>query len=177
MIFIGGKDDREALAYASRVAQHSGVNLTVIRFLVDTTAESSRLVGYRIILPDQEEEMQLDDECFAEFYEKHVIGGRIAYTEKHLANASETFSILKSFEGQYSLVIVGREGGVNSILTRGMNDWQQCPELGPIGDVLSGPDFAVTVSVLIIQQHRLKGEIDGLDEDFSVMSYKNNIRD
>ncbi|XP_058762844.1 cation/H(+) antiporter 28-like [Vicia villosa] len=178
VIFIGGKDDREALAYASRVAQHPGVNLTVIRFLVDTTAESSRLVGYRIILPEQEEEMQLDDECFAEFYEKHVIGGRIAYTEKHLANASETFSILKSFEGQYSLVIVGREGGVNSILTRGMNDWQQCPELGPIGDVLSGPDFAVTVSVLIIQQHRLKGEIDGLDEDFSVMSYnKNNIRD
>lgn len=174
VIFIGGKDDREALAYTSRVARHPGVNLTVIRFLVDTTAESSRLVGYRIILPDQEEEMQLDDECFAEFYEKHVIGGRIAYTEKHLANASETFSILKSFEGQYSLVIVGREGGVNSILTRGMNDWQQCPELGPIGDVLSGPDFAVTLSVLIIQQHRLKGEIDGLDEDFSVMSYNNN---
>ena len=171
VIFIGGKDDREALAYASRVARHPGVKLTVLRFLVDTSAESSRLVGYRIILPDQEKEMQLDDECFAEFYEKHVIGGRIAYMEKHLANAAETFSILRSFEGQYSLVIVGREGGVNSILTRGMNDWQQCPELGPIGDVLSGPDFSTTVSVLVIQQHRLKGEIDGLDEDFSVMSY------
>jgi hypothetical protein len=173
VIFIGGKDDREALAYASRVARHPGVKLTVIRFLVDTSAESSRLAGYRIILPDQEKEMQLDDECFAEFYEKHVIGGKIAYMEKHLANAAETFSILKSFEGQYSLVILGREGGVNSILTRGMNDWQQCPELGPIGDVLSGPDFSRTVSVLIIQQHRIKGEIDGLAEDFSIMSYNN----
>lgn len=89
--------------------------------------------------------------------------------EKHLANASETFSTLRSFEGQYSLVIVGREGGMNSILTRGMNDWQQCPELGPIGDVLSGSDFSTTLSVLIIQQHRLKGEIDGLDEDFSMI--------
>ncbi|MCI17538.1 cation/H(+) antiporter 28-like, partial [Trifolium medium] len=103
VIFIGGKDDREALAYASRVSRHPGVKLSVLRFLVDTSAESSRLAGYRIILPDQEKEMQLDDECFAEFYEKHVIGGKIAYTEKHLANAAETFSILKSFEGQYSL--------------------------------------------------------------------------
>ncbi|KAL2330775.1 hypothetical protein Fmac_018356 [Flemingia macrophylla] len=167
VIFIGGKDDREALAYASRVAQHPKVNLTVLRFLVDSSIESSTL--YRIILPEQEKEMQLDDECFTQFYERHVLGGRISYTEKHLANAAETFSTLKSFEGQYSLVIVGREGGMNSILTKGMNDWQQCPELGPIGDVLSGSDFSSTISVLIIQQHRLKGEIDGLDEDFSII--------
>ncbi|RDX60755.1 Cation/H(+) antiporter 28, partial [Mucuna pruriens] len=159
VIFIGGKDDREALAYASRVAQHPQVKLTVIRFLVDSSVvESSRL--YMIILPEQEKEMKLDDECFTQFYERHVIGGRISYMEKHLANAAETFSTLKSFEGQYSLVIVGREGGMNSILTRGMNDWQQCPELGPIGDVLSGTDFSMTLSVLIIQQHRLRGEID-----------------
>ncbi|KAK7401273.1 hypothetical protein VNO78_12629 [Psophocarpus tetragonolobus] len=167
VIFIGGKDDREALAYASRVSRHPKVKLTVIRFLEDSSVDSSTL--YRIILPEQEQEKQMDDECFTEFYEKHVIGGRISYMEKHLANAAETFSTLRSFEGLYSLVIVGREGGMNSILTRGMNDWQQCPELGPIGDVLSGSDFSVTLSVLIIQQHRLKGEIDGLDDDFSVI--------
>ncbi|CAL0304363.1 unnamed protein product [Lupinus luteus] len=168
-IFIGGKDDREALVYGSRVAQHPGVKLTVIRLLVDSSAEASRLADCRVSLPEQEEEMVLDDECFAQFYEKHIVGGRIAYTEKHLANAAETFSTLRSFEGQYSLVIVGREGGVNSILTKGMNDWQQCPELGPVGDVLSGPDFSMTVSVLIIRQHRIKGELDGLDEEFSIM--------
>ncbi|CAJ1958911.1 unnamed protein product [Sphenostylis stenocarpa] len=167
VIFIGGKDDREALAYASRVAQHARVKLTVIRFLVDSSVESSAL--YRVILPEQEKEMKLDDECFTQFYERHVLGGRISYMEKYLANATETFATLRSFEGQYSLVIVGREGGMNSVLTRGMNDWQQCPELGPIGDVLSGTDFSMTVSVLIIQQHRLKGEIDGLDEDFSII--------
>ncbi|KAK7404250.1 hypothetical protein VNO78_04980 [Psophocarpus tetragonolobus] len=169
VIFIGGRDDREALAYVGRVAWHPGVKVTVIRLLVDTSAESSRLAAYRVSLPEQEEEMGLDDECFAQFYEKYIVGGRISYTEKHLANASETFSTLRSFEGQYSLVIVGREGGVNSILTKGMNDWQQCPELGPIGDVLSGPDFSTSVSVLIIQQHKLRGELDGLDEDFSIM--------
>ncbi|CAJ1934249.1 unnamed protein product [Sphenostylis stenocarpa] len=168
-VFIGGKDDREALAYVGRVAWHRGVKVTVIRFLVDTSAESSRLAAYRVSLPEQEEEMGLDDECFAQFYEQHIVGGRISYLEMHLANASETFSTLRSFEGKYSLVIVGREGGANSVLTKGMNDWQQCPELGPIGDVLSGPDFSKSVSVLIIQQHKLRGELDGLDEDFSIM--------
>ena len=168
-IFIGGRDDREALCYVGRVAWHQGVKVTVIRFLVDTSAESSRLAAYRVSLPEKGEEMGLDDECFAQFYEQHIVGGRITYLEKHLANAAETFSTLRSFEGEYSLVIVGREGGANSILTKGMNDWQQCPELGPIGDVLSGPDFSKSVSVLIIQQHKLRGELDGLDEDFTIM--------
>ncbi|KAL2329336.1 hypothetical protein Fmac_022763 [Flemingia macrophylla] len=168
-IFIGGKDDREVLAYVGRVAWHSGVKVTVIRFLVDTSAESSRLAAYRVSLPEQEEEMGLDDECFAQFYEKHVVVGRIQYMEKHLSSAGETFATLRSLEGQYSLVVVGRDGGINSVLTKGMNDWQQCPELGPIGDVLSGPDFSTSVSVLIIQQHKLRGELDGLDEDFSIM--------
>ncbi|XLS84733.1 hypothetical protein HN51_034899 [Arachis hypogaea] len=78
---------------------------------------------------------------------KHINGGRISYLEKHLASAAETFTTLRSFEGQYSLVIVGKEGGVNSILTKGMDDWQQYPVLEAIGDVLSGPDFTMTVSV------------------------------
>lgn len=170
VIFVGGKDDREALAYAGRLAQHPGVKLTVLRLLVESGSENPQPSGHHgVNISDQEAEVGLDDECFAQFYEQHIVGGRIAYMEKHLTNSAETFSVLKSFEGMYSLVIVGREGGVNSVLTKGMNDWQQCPELGPIGDVLSGPDFSLTVSVLVMQQHKLKGEIDGLDDDFTVM--------
>ncbi|XP_022991854.1 cation/H(+) antiporter 28-like [Cucurbita maxima] len=171
VIFIGGKDDREALAYAGRVARHPGVKLSVIRFLVDADAENAarRAGTYRISVAEQEEEMRQDDECFAYFYERHVAGGHVAYVEKHMASSAETYSTLKSLEGQYTLVIVGRGGGVNSVLTYGMNDWQQCPELGPIGDVLSGSEFSAKTSVLIVHQHNLKGELDGLDDDFSIM--------
>ncbi|XP_010068968.2 cation/H(+) antiporter 28 [Eucalyptus grandis] len=171
VIFIGGKDDREALAYAGRVAWHAGVKLTVIRFLVQTDEDisSRRASNYRYNAAEQEQEMKLDDEFFANFYEKHVAGGPVAYSEKHLANSAETFSTLKSLEGQYSLIIVGRGGRVNSVLTVGMNDLEQCPELGPIGDVLSGSDFSISTSILIIQQPNLRGELEGLDEDFSIM--------
>jgi hypothetical protein len=171
VIFFGGKDDREALAYAGRVARHPGVKLTVIRFLLYSDSEnaSRRAGNYRKNAAGQEEEMKLDDECFAQFYERHIAGGHVSYNEKHVANSAETYATLRSLEGQYGLIIVGRGGRVNSILTIGMNDWQQCPELGPIGDVLSGSDSSHTTSVLIIQQHSLKGELDGVDDEFSMM--------
>lgn len=172
VIFIGGRDDREALAYAGHVAQHPSVKLTVIRLVVDTNSEnaSRRAGNYRINIVEQEEETGLDNECFATFYERHVGTGQVAYMEKHLANSAETYSTLRSFnEENYSLIIVGRGERVNSVLTVGMNDWQQCPELGPIGDVLSGPDFSLWTSILIIQHYHLKGELEGLDDDFTIM--------
>ncbi|XP_060180826.1 cation/H(+) antiporter 28 [Lycium barbarum] len=171
VIFIGGKDDREALVYAGRVARHPGVKLTVIRFLVEAAGDSvsSRIGRAKSNTTEHLEEMKIDDECFAEFYDKHVAGGRVAYVEKYLVNSGQTFSTLRSLEGQYGLFIVGRGGRVNSVLTVGMSDWEECPELGPIGDILSASDFSVTASVLIIQQHSLKGELDGLHDEFSIM--------
>ncbi|KAE8672143.1 Cation/H(+) antiporter 28 [Hibiscus syriacus] len=170
IIFIGGKDDREALSFAGQVAWHPGVELTVIRFLLDKNSENMprRLINLTNIA-EEEAEMKLDDESFTEFYEKYVAGGTVAYMEKHLANSSETYTTLRSLKGQYMLIIVGQGGRVNSILTLGLNDWQECPELGSIGDVLSGSGFECESSVLIIQQHRLKGQIDGLNDDFSIM--------
>ncbi|KAK6135565.1 hypothetical protein DH2020_030673 [Rehmannia glutinosa] len=171
VIFIGGKDDREALAYAGRVARHPGVKLTVIRFLLEATGDSvsSIITIAKSNTSEHQEEMKVDDECFADFYDRHVAGGHVAYMEKYLVNSGQTFSTLRSLEGQYGLFIVGRGGRVNSVLTVGMNDWEECPELGPIGDILSASDFSVTTSVLIIQQHSLKGELDGLQDEFSIM--------
>ncbi|KAL9176724.1 hypothetical protein ABFS82_01G014600 [Erythranthe guttata] len=171
VIFIGGKDDREALAYAGRVARHPGVKLTVIRFLLEATGDSmsSIITIAKSNTTEHLEEMKVDDECFADFYDRHVAGGQVAYMEKYLVNSGQTFSTLRSLEGQYGLFIVGRGGRVNSILTVGMNDWEECPELGPIGDILSASDFSTTASVLVIQQHSLKGELDGLQDEFSIM--------
>ncbi|XP_019182141.1 PREDICTED: cation/H(+) antiporter 28-like [Ipomoea nil] len=171
VIFIGGKDDREALSYVGRVARHPGVKLTVIRFLLEAGEDSvaARISKAKANTAEHQEEMKLDDECFAKFYDRHVAGGRVAYREKYLVNSGQTFSTLRSLEGQYELFIVGRGGRVNSVLTVGMNDWEECPELGLIGDILSASDYSVATSVLIIQQHSFKGEIDGLQEEFSIM--------
>ncbi|CAB41328.1 putative protein [Arabidopsis thaliana] len=174
IIFIGGRDDREALAFAAQVARHPAVKLKVIRFLEDKSSQNAQKrssILNRASVVDQEEEMKLDDECFAEFYERYIAGGgRVSYMEKHLTNSSETFTALKSLDGEYGLVIVGRGGGrASSGLTTGLNDWQQCPELGPIGDVLSGSDFSHNTSMLIIQQQRTRGQLEGLHDDFTIL--------
>ncbi|KAJ4849983.1 hypothetical protein Tsubulata_004878, partial [Turnera subulata] len=171
VIFIGGRDDRESLAYASLVAKHQRVKLTVIRFLLDDNAdnEASRSINnYRVNVAAQEADMKLDDECFADFYERYIAIGHVAYREKHLANSAETYTTLRTLDEDYKLIIVGQGmGSVNTVLTAGLSDWQQYPELGPIGDVLSGSDFSPTSSILIIQQHYFRGDLDGMDDEFS----------
>ncbi|KAF8403795.1 hypothetical protein HHK36_011901 [Tetracentron sinense] len=171
VIFIGGKDDREALAYAGRIAGHPGINLTAIRFLLDSNADngSIRARSTRHAISEQEEEMKLDDECFAEFYERFLADGRVTYVEKYVVNAAETVSTLRTLEGLYALFVVGRGHRVDSILTAGMSDWEECPELGPVGGILAASDFSVMASVLIIQQHSPKGDLHGLDDEFSVI--------
>ncbi|XP_058073725.1 cation/H(+) antiporter 28 [Magnolia sinica] len=172
VIFIGGCDDREALAYASRLADHPGVKLTVIRFLTEAGAESSTVGTSGRILTDIQElekEMSIDDECFANFYERNVADGRAGYVEKYVVNGAETVATLRALEGLYSLFIVGRGGKDGSALTAGMGEWVECPELGPVGDTLAASDFSVTASVLIIKQHNpTKEEEDELDDEFSV---------
>ena len=34
-----------------------------------------------------------------------------------------------------------------------MADWIECPELGPIGDLLASKDFQTTASVLVVQSY------------------------
>ncbi|KAI3878830.1 hypothetical protein MKX03_013970 [Papaver bracteatum] len=170
VVFIGGRDDREALHYASRIAQHPCINLTAVRFLEETNINKSSTKKarkkLRSVINMEEEERKLDDECFTEFYEKSLSQGKIGYLEKHVIDAKGTVSTLKSFEEHYALFIVGRGGRVNSILTAGMSSWEECPDLGPIGEILADSDFSLSASVLVIQQHCL----DGLEKEFTVMS-------
>lgn len=162
MIFVGGSDDREALFYAGRMAQHPGVQVTAIRFLHDAGGGGGG---------GQEAEMRVDDACFAEFYQRHVAGrgGGVAYVEKYVANGAETVAALRAMEPLYDLFVVGRGGIRSAAMTSGMSDWEECPELGPIGDILSSSDASASASVLVLQQHVTKGPLPASDPDFAIM--------
>ncbi|MCL7040615.1 hypothetical protein MKW94_000837 [Papaver nudicaule] len=157
VLFIGGKDDREALAYASQITQHPAVNLTAVRFLQDEEKALSRAKRKTDHAKAQDEkEMNLDNEYFTNFYEKQVALRKVGYLEKHVGNGKEIVSILKSLENQHSLFIVGRGGRgsrVTSFLESGVSDSEESPDLGPIGEILADSDFSTTASVLVIQQH------------------------
>ncbi|PKA61347.1 Cation/H(+) antiporter 28 [Apostasia shenzhenica] len=169
VVFIGGADDREALAYAGRMADHPGVRMMVLRFLPDSTAKGKESGPGRRVLAAvgrQEMEMKADDEYFTEFYDRFIASGGAGYMEKHVGSGAETVATLRALEGQYQLFIVGRGKDRDSVLTAGMSEWAECPEIGPIGDILASSDFSATASVLVIQQHNISQSLNVIDDEF-----------
>ncbi|XP_022714571.1 cation/H(+) antiporter 15-like [Durio zibethinus] len=149
MVFLGGADDCEALAYAWRMAKHPEVSLTVIRLLemdsVDLKGSIKSSSSYLDKL------RQIDDDYINEF--RLQTGGEelIVYEEKILQNGEELVVTLKEIENKFDLFIVGRGEGIHSPLTTELLNWVDCPELGVIGDLLATSETA-RGSVLVVQQ-------------------------
>ncbi|KAI3938425.1 hypothetical protein MKW98_015324 [Papaver atlanticum] len=162
-LFFGGPDDREALAYSCLMARHPDVKLTVFKFLPSTRKE----LQARINMESNEEEDEVlmeimthvtekdaDEAFLANFYNRYVTSKDVNYVEKYVENGSETMVVLSAMKDNYSLFIVGKGGRGLSPLTTGMSDWEECPELGVVGDVLASSDMVMSASVLVIQQHK-----------------------
>lgn len=163
VLFFGGPDDREALAYAWRMCEHPGINLTVMRFIpgenvIETTTGDAarRTQSGREILTvstDNDREKQADEDYINEFRARTMNDPSVLYTEKVVNHGEETVAAIRSIDAIHDLFIVGRGQGVISPLTAGLTDWSECPELGAIGDLLASSDFAAAYSVLVLQQY------------------------
>ncbi|KAI8536904.1 hypothetical protein RHMOL_Rhmol10G0293100 [Rhododendron molle] len=172
-LFFGGPDDREALGFSRRLSMHHHINLTIIRFLA--AADRDRNVGLNVAhnkeeeedvlmmsvcSSDRETESEADTAILTEFYNRYVTSGQVGYVEKYVETGAETASALRDMADMYSLFIVGKGGRGHSPLTTGMSDWEECPELGTVGDLLGSSDFDLSGSVLVIQQHRISSSDD-----------------
>ncbi|XP_073285589.1 cation/H(+) antiporter 15-like [Primulina huaijiensis] len=161
VLFFGGADDREALAYAWRMCEHPRISLTVMRFLPgDSTMESTQerrpnQTGRQIltVVTDNDREKQLDEDYINEFRARTMNDSSVVYTEKVVNHGEETVAAIRSIDTIHDLFIVGRGQGMASSVTAGLTDWSECPELGAIGDLLASSDFAATYSVLVVQQY------------------------
>ena len=113
--------------------------------------------------------MQVDDKFFAEFYRKHVAGGGgrgMGYLEKHVADGAELVAVLRDLQSEYRLFVVGRGRDRSLVLTEGLDEWAECLEQGPVGDILASSDFSPTASVLIVQQYDAKKHYKVIDDEF-----------
>ncbi|XVF10488.1 hypothetical protein REPUB_Repub07fG0187400 [Reevesia pubescens] len=147
VLFFGGHDDREALAYGARMAEHPGISLNVIRFLVEpetigeiAAVDMQENSGFKTMSPDEE---------FLSQFKKISKDDSVRYEEKAVRNVTETIAAIRE-AGRCNLFLVGRmpDGELALALKR-----SECPELGPVGTLLISPDFSTTASVLVIQQY------------------------
>ncbi|KAI0510895.1 hypothetical protein KFK09_011506 [Dendrobium nobile] len=146
VLFFGGPDDREALDYGVRMAEHPGISLVVLRFLQQDLADAD------------------DEESLAYFQSKKSSG---RYEEVADLGTVQVAEAIKA-AGRFNLFIVGRRARVAVALV----ERTDCPELGPVGSYLVSPEFSTAASVLVMQRYDPKVEAeDLLGEDCAVQVY------
>ncbi|CAL9105570.1 unnamed protein product [Musa acuminata var. zebrina] len=138
--FLGGPDDREALAYGARMAEHANVELTVVRFLPPKEWR------------EQGRDEIIDDRMLMQFLRDRVDGHRVVYREEVVKDGEKTMEVIRETSPHFSLLIVGRRAEKESPLTAAMSMWSEYPELGVIGDLLASTDLGSRASTLVVQQ-------------------------
>eukprot|EP00257_Ricinus_communis_P017317 XP_015575729.1 cation/H(+) antiporter 15 [Ricinus communis] len=141
VIFLGGPDDAESLAYGARMARHYSVILTVIRFLLFGNENSI--------------ERKRDSELIFQYKQANVGNDRFLYVEEVVRDGLGLSQCIGKLVNYFDLILVGRYHQDSPLFT-GLEDWSECPELGIIGDMLASPDLKTTASVLVVQQQRIR---------------------
>ncbi|KAK0592437.1 hypothetical protein LWI29_019164 [Acer saccharum] len=139
VLFLGGPDDREALALVLRISDHPGVSITVLR--IDLRGEKF----------ENQSEKYLDDCLVSEFKARNIGNASVVCRKLVAENTMQVVDSIRSLENNYDLVIVGKQRGPSSQLERDMLPWVENEELGTIGDMVASSDFCGgTVSVLVM---------------------------
>ncbi|ESQ37524.1 hypothetical protein EUTSA_v10002841mg [Eutrema salsugineum] len=139
MIFIGGKDDREALSLVTRMKHNPNVRVAVIRLVSNLETDSTNwdyILDHEVItgLKDSEETKN------------------ISYTERTVTGGPEVATSVRLLAEEYDLMVVGRDHGMSSPDFSGLKEWIELPELGVIGDLLAVKDLRSRACVLVVQQ-------------------------
>lgn len=145
VIFLGGDDDREALAYAKRMARSQVVHLRVVR-LIDANESKENLW-----------DSVLDNESLREIKAASSSQHNVDYREHIVKDGPETVAVINAVEEDaLDLIIVGRRHKDDMPMLLGLSEWCDVPELGAIGDVLASTDVKRPVSVLVVQRQVVK---------------------
>ncbi|XP_023529026.1 cation/H(+) antiporter 18-like [Cucurbita pepo subsp. pepo] len=152
IFFFGGSDDREALAYGRRMAEHPGITLNVIRFLPSPDMVVESIVVDINKYDTNDVSASIDERVLSELKMKKTEEKSIKYEERVVSNSCDAIDVMREF-GRCHLILVGRmpEGRVvESFHLKSV----ECPELGPIGSLFTSPELLTSASLLVIQQFR-----------------------
>uniref|UniRef100_A0A5B7BVM9 Putative cation/H(+) antiporter 15 n=1 Tax=Davidia involucrata TaxID=16924 RepID=A0A5B7BVM9_DAVIN len=144
MIFLGGQDDREALAYAVRMAKRPNASLTVVRLITFDKKHKNT-------------DIEQDFEMINEFQTAKINNDSCVYMEEVVTDSVGVVNMIRNVENTFDLILVGRRHASDSPLCLGLTEWNEFPELGFIGDMLVSSDSNCKVSVLVVQQQTSVG--------------------
>ncbi|CAI8618590.1 unnamed protein product [Vicia faba] len=139
MVFLGGRDDREALCLAKRAIRNPRINLVVYHLAVEQH------------MPNLE--YLLDNEALDEIKKIiHYGPVNVRYQKVTVNDGPATSAILRDIANEHDFFIVGRTHDSDLPQIEGLTNWSEFSELGVIGDSLASPDFESRAGVLVVQQ-------------------------
>ncbi|CAH8277808.1 unnamed protein product [Arabidopsis lyrata] len=158
VLFFGGRDDREALAYGLRMAEHPGIALTVFRFVV-SPERVGEIVNVEVSNTNNESQsvknLKSDEEIISEIRKISSVEESVKFVEKRIENAAVDVRSAIEEVRRSNLFLVGRMPGGEIALA--IRENSECPELGPVGSLLISPESSTKASVLVIQQYNGTG--------------------
>ncbi|CAI0549063.1 unnamed protein product [Linum tenue] len=152
VIFIQGRDDREALAYAMRMGEKPSVGVTLVH-VVET--------DYQPTTVNSCVDFELDYQLVCDFKIATVARRHHVYMEENVSDSVEMVNVIRRCENWFDLILVGRHHDRESVIYKGLAEWNsEFPELGFVGDILVASDSQCQASVLVVQQQRLDMSAD-----------------
>ncbi|XP_010430977.1 PREDICTED: cation/H(+) antiporter 12-like [Camelina sativa] len=141
VLFIGGKDDREALSLVKKMKHNPRIKVTVIQVISNRETEAT------------DWEYILDHEVLEDLRNTEA-SNCISYTERIVTGGPEVATTVRLLSEAYDLMVLGRDHGMAQPDFDGLKEWTELPELGVIGDLLAARDLDSRVSVLVVQQQQ-----------------------
>ncbi|TKY54353.1 Cation/H(+) antiporter 19 [Spatholobus suberectus] len=178
--FFGGRDDREALCYGMRMAEHPGILLNVVKFVPapgTSLAFGAKLVGVSsnkdkkamdVADGSNYDDRKQDDQLWSEFLSACSNSQESMKHEQKLVETKGDIETALKEMNRSSLILVGRMPSVAPLVSK-----SDCPELGPVGSYMASSDFSTVTSVMVIQQYNPSTDIHPLvmeESDFPDMS-------
>jgi len=160
-VFLGGPDDREAVSFACRLAEHPAIGLTVFRFVKRSTYDTVTSCASRAAAAAADDELDVpfqegdvDERFLWRFYENYASRELAMYVEKVVESPADVVETLEGMAGMFSLVVLGRGGRQPVELMAGLERWSEAgSEIGPVGEILASNESLEMGSVLVMQQH------------------------
>lgn len=145
VIFVGGSDDREALALAFRMVGRPNVSVTVVHIIIQD-------VGKDI---DEIIQEKLDNGLIELFRAKADADLCSTYREVVVEDSEQAIGKIQGLKNKFGLVMVGQNRTAGTVFSEEtMLNWSDNPELGVIGDLVASSDFrGETTSVLVMHHY------------------------
>ncbi|KAI3852687.1 hypothetical protein MKW92_035672 [Papaver armeniacum] len=155
VLFFGGPDDREALAFAMNMIHHPSVVVTLVRYYGPASLSSDEVIDYgsESVRVDVERQKFLDDELVDHFRVNTMHAETLMYKEVEVKDGADTIWSVRSLRENFDLMLVGRQQTSDSKIVLELDtNWAECEELGAVGDMVTSLDYDAEGSILIIHQ-------------------------